>query len=131
MKLLISLVITVCSFSTFAVDCNKTGKKIDNEEIYVEVISRSQFELELVLVAKRDRFHSSFIKVTGGKGYGPTSVPSCESEQVAEIEWVASNIATEMNVDYNSFISTYRVCLYSARKQLQAEYTICNWETGD
>lgn len=131
MKTFMTLLLAITSLNASAVYCDNTPSEVNNDKIYAEVISRSHLELELVLVGKKDRFQSALIKVTGGKGYRPGSLPNCDAEQEAEIEWIGGNIATEMTMDYSSFVSSYRICLYSVRRELLAEYTLCNWETGD
>lgn len=130
MKLILGL-ITIFSTQAFAY-CDGLQSKVDNHDIYAEVNrSRSHLEMDLVMVSKNQAYYSNKIRITGGKGYSATSVPTCDSTDTTEVKWLNDHIATHDTHDFDSWQATYRICVYNVRNELKASYSICNFNTGD
>tara|TARA_B100001971_G_scaffold215185_1_gene259412 strand:- start:97355 stop:97618 length:264 start_codon:yes stop_codon:yes gene_type:complete len=87
--------------------------------------------MDLILVSKMQPYYSNKIKVFGGTGFSYKTVPDCKSNQLTDITWLNSNIATHETHSYNGWQATYRICLFNVRNELKASYTICNYNTGD
>lgn len=109
--------------------CGNLPKKIDNNKLYAEVISRSHMDLEFVIVAKS--LSRSKVKVTGGYGYNAQKLPTCEMEAVKSLDWLNSNIGTDFTFGQNGHTAAYTICSYNFRGKLVDSYTVCHYEVGD
>lgn len=131
MKALIVLLGLVFSVNAMAdIECNGLATKVDNNQIYAEVISQSHMDLEFVVFVKAN--YGSKVKVVGGYDYELSTLPGCDSAEVAPVKWTNKRFGTHWTSGgSSSFSAAYRVCLYNYRNELAKEYTVCNSEVGD
>lgn len=117
-------------FSATAFSCGDLPTEVNNSNAFVEVISRSQMDLEFVFVQKNN--YLGEVKILGGKDYDKNSLPkSCDSAEVADVSWETSYVATDSVGDQSGFTAAYKVCMYSRRGELVQTFSVCNEEVGD
>ena len=120
--------VTLTALFTFssAFSCGNLPKKIDNEDLYAEVKSLSQFELEFsVLLKERTNKNVKIIHSSG------VDFPSCDQGERALVHWDAANFGTHWIADQGYFSSSYMICLYNNLGEVSKIYKVCNWEVGD
>ena len=128
MKCLITIVLLVASVVGQA--CDESTSKVDNSNVYAEVISRSHMDLELVTVLKTASRYR--VNIVGGKNYDLDTLPECRREDLPGLSWVSSNVATHATGTISTYYTAaYRICVFNARNELVRSYDICNSEVGD
>lgn len=111
--------------------CEEASNLINTKNLFAQVISRSHLDLELVIVRKGVTYYKDFLKVQGGKGFKPSTVPTCNQNNSVSLNWLSDTIASVKTFDYDGQTTTYRLCQYDINNELVAQSTICNFATGD
>ncbi|MBD63598.1 MAG: hypothetical protein CME62_00190 [Halobacteriovoraceae bacterium] len=120
------------SLSAQARICGETPIGINTERVFAEVVYRSHLELDLVVVRKgaiNPKYN--VMKIMGGKGFKPNTVPTCDSEQGIAMTWSNDTMANNETQDYDGQTTSYRICEYDVQGNLIVDEVICNFASGD
>ena len=127
-KLFVSLILAIISQSSFA-NCRNIPNSIQSRYFYAEVISRSMFQLDLIVLDKTD--YRQKVEVFGGKNIKLEDLQTCDLAVKTKVAYLNNNIQLATTSSFNHHTALYKVCVKNQQDEVIFEQLICNEEVGD